>query len=163
MSSSSRRRVIAGLGLLALGGCFRPMLAEDDEARALRHRIAMPAVDTRFGHYLVESLEDRLGEPQDPAFALTAAPVLSEQGIVITQDDAVTRFTLRARAAWSLRRIGATEALIADVAFSQSGYDATTSLFATRQTRLAVQRRLAQDLGQRIARAIYARADDLAA
>lgn len=163
MWSSDRRRVILGLGLLTLGGCFRPMLAEGDAARAIRHRIALPPVDGRFDHYLVESLEDRLGEPQEPAFVLAVVPELTERGIAVTQDDAVTRITLQVEAAWSLRRTGATEPLIADIAFSQSGYNATTSLFATRQTRLEIERRLARDIGERIARAILARADELAA
>ena len=167
MWSSDRRSVIggaiAGAGLLVLGGCFRPMLAEDNDAREIRHRIALPPVDERFEHYLVETLEDRLGEPQDPAFVLDVVSQVTEGGLAITQDDAVTRITLRVRAAWSLRRTGETLPLIADVAFSQSGYNATTSLFATRQTRLEIERRLAQDIGGRIARAIFARADELVA
>jgi LPS-assembly lipoprotein len=161
MWSSDRRRVLAGIGLLALGGCFRPMLAENDAAHAIRHRIALPPVDGRFDHYLVKALEDRLGAPQDPAFVLSVLPELTERGIAVTQDDAVTRITLRVQAAWALRRSGGAEPLIADVAFSQSGYNATTSLFATRQTRLEIERRLARDIGERIARAILARADEL--
>lgn len=163
MWSSDRRRFIAGVGLLALGGCFRPMLAENDAARVIRHRIALPRVDGRFDHYLVESLEDRLGAPQDPVFVLSAASEVTQRGIAVTQDDAVTRITLQVETAWSLRRAGETEPLIADVAFSQSGYNATTSLFATRQTRLEIERRLARDIGERIARSILARADELAA
>jgi LPS-assembly lipoprotein len=163
MWSSDRRRLIAGIGLLALGGCFRPMLAENDAARALRHRVALPPVDGRFDHYLVESLEDRLGEAREPDFVLGVSSALTERGVAITQDDAVTRITLEVRSVWSLRRSGATEPLIADVEFSQSGYNATTSLFATRQTRLEIERRLARDIGERIARAILARADELAA
>lgn len=161
MLSSDRRSVIAGIGLLVLGGCFRPMLAQGDAARAMRHRVALPPVDGRFDHYLVESLEDRLGSPQEPGFVLNVVSKLTEQGLAVTQDDAVTRITLQVEAAWSLRRTGETEPLIADVAFTQSGYNATTSLFATRQTRLEVERRLARDIGDRIARAIFARADEL--
>lgn len=161
MWSSDRRRVIAGIGLLALGGCFRPMLAEGDAGRALRHRIALPPIDGRFDYYLVQSLEDRLGEPQEPRFVLTVVPELSERGIAVTQDNAVTRITLLVQAAWSLRRTGEAEALIADTAIAQSGYNATDSLFATRQTRLEIERRLARDIGERIARGILARAEEL--
>jgi LPS-assembly lipoprotein len=162
MWSSDRRGVLAGIGVLALAGCFRPMLAENDAARGIRHRIALPPVERRFDHYLAETLEDRLGEPREPAFVLTVVPELTERGIAVTQDDAVTRVTLQVEAAWSLRRTGETAPLIADTAFSQSGYNATTSLFATRQTRLEIERRLARDIGERIARAILARADELA-
>jgi LPS-assembly lipoprotein len=163
MWSSDRRRVMAGIGLLALGGCFRPMLAEDAAASGVRHRIELPPVDDRFKHYLVQSLEDRLGEPQAPDFVLAVASRLTERGLAVTQDNAVTRVTLQVSATWSLRRAGETEPLIADSVFSQSGYNATSSLFATRQTRLEIERRLARDVGQRIATTILARADELTA
>jgi LPS-assembly lipoprotein len=163
MSWSDRRAFMAGAALLALGGCFRPMLAENDATRAIRHRIALPPVDGRFEHFLVESLEDRLGRPQETDFVLNVASEVTEQGIAVTQDDAVTRINLRVRSVWALRRKGETAALIANVAFSQSGYNATSSLFATRQTRLEIERRLARDIGERIARSILARADELAA
>ena len=42
----------------------------------------------------------------------------------------------------------------------QSGYNATGSLYATRQVRRDIERRLARDLGERIARVILARADE---
>jgi LPS-assembly lipoprotein len=163
MSWSDRRRFLAGAALMALGGCFRPMLAEDDAARVIRHRIALPRVDSRFDHYLVESLEDRLGAPGESDFVLEVVSEVTEQGVAITQDDAVTRITLQVRSAWSLRPAGGTAPLIADVEFSQSGYNATSSLFATRQTRLEIERRLARDIGERIARSILARADEFAA
>jgi hypothetical protein len=155
MSSSDRRAFLAGAALVALGGCFRPMLAEDDAARAIRHRIALPRVDSRFDHYLVQSLEDRLGAPDDTGFVLEVASRVTEQGLAM--------ITLQVQATWSLRRAGETQPLIADVEFSQSGYNATASLFATRQTRLEIERRLARDIGERIARSILARADEFAA
>lgn len=160
---SDRRGFISAAVLVALGGCFRPMLAESDAAHALRHRIALPRVDDRFGHYLVESLEDRLGAPGETDFILEVVPRIEQRGIAVAQDDAVTRITLLVEAPWSLRRSGAAEPLVADVAFSQSGYNATASLFATRQTRLEIERRLARDIGERIARSILARADEFAA
>ena len=164
MSSSDRRIALfglAGLGVLGLGGCFRPMLREDSAARAMRHRIALPAVEGRFEHYLVESLEDRLGESSEPAFRLTVLTTVTEQGLAVAQDNAVTRVSLIAEAAWTLFRLGGAEPLIDDVAVAQAGYNATGSLFATRQTRRDVERRLARDLGERISRSIYARAEEL--
>ena len=163
MWSSERRAVLAGLGALALGGCFRPMLREDSAARSLRHRVALPEIDGRFDYYLVRSLEDRLGEPVDPEFRLEVVTEFDERGLAIAQDDAVTRISLVAEAAWSLWRKGEAEPLVTDVAVSQSGYSATASLFATRMTRRDIEERLARDLGERIARSIFARADELGA
>jgi LPS-assembly lipoprotein len=161
MSSFDRRHLIFALGALTLAGCFRPMLREEGSASSMRHRIALPPVDDRFDHYLVQTLEDRLGQPQDPSFVLSVSPVLSERGLAISPDDAVTRITLRVRAPWSLSLPGEDKPLIRDVAFSQSGYNATTSLFATREARLDIERRLARDIGERIARGILARADEI--
>jgi LPS-assembly lipoprotein len=163
MSSSDRRTALAGLGVLLLGGCFRPMLAETGAASEMRHRVALPAVDARFDYYLVESLENRLGEPQDPDFVLNVTSTLTERGIAVTRDAAVTRITLIARATWSLWRRGGAAPLISDVAYSESGFNATASLFGTRAARQEIERRLARDIGERIARGILARADELTA
>lgn len=163
MSSSERRAVLTGLGVLALSGCFRPMLAEDSAARSLRHRIALPAVEGRLGYYLVRTLEDRLGEPHEPDFRLDVVTTLTDKGLAVTPNNAVTRITLLAQAAWSVWRTGGAKPIVSDVAFSQSGYNATTSLFATRQARLDIEQRLARDLAGRIARGIFARADELTA
>lgn len=163
MSSFDRRAAIAGLGVLLLGGCFRPMLAETGTASDIRHRVALPPVGGRFDHYLVRSLEDRLGEPQDPDFVLEVVSTLTERGIAVTRDAAVTRITLIVRAQWSLWRTGEPKPLISDTAYSESGYNQTSSLFGTRAARLEIERRLARDIGERIARGILARADALAA
>ena len=163
MSSCDRRGLLAGVGVLTLGGCFRPMLREDSSASLMRHSIALPAVEDRFQHHLVESLEDRLGEPVDPAFRLDVVSTVSERGLAVAQDDAVTRISILAEAAWTLWRTGESEPIVTDIAYSELGYNATGSLFATRQTRRDIERRLARDLGERIARAILARAAELAA
>ena len=163
MWSSERRTLLAGLAVLALGACFRPMLREDAAARSLRHRIALPEVDGRFEHYLVRSLEDRLGTAADPEFRLEVATELTEQGLAVAQDNAVTRISLLAEAEWALWRRGVAEPVLNDTAVSQSGYSATGSLFATRITRRDIEERLARDLGERIARAIFARADEIGA
>ena len=163
MWSCDRRSVLAGIGVFGLAGCFRPMLAQDTAARGLLHRIELPSVEGRFGYYLVRTLEDRLGAPQEPDLRLNIRTKLTEKGLAVAPDNAVTRISLLAEATWSVWRTGGAKPLISDVAFSQSGYNATTSLFATRVTRLDIERRLAADLGGRIARGIFARADELAA
>lgn len=163
MWSSDRRAAIAGLAVLLLAGCFRPMLAETQAASDMLNRIALPPVGGRFDYYLVQSLENRLGQPQDPAFVLNIASNLIERGTAVTQDNSVTRINLLVQSTWSLWRVGGTEPLISDVAFSESGYNATSSLFATREARLEIERRLAKDIGERIARGILARAGEFPA
>jgi len=150
-SSSNRRRVLAGLALLPVGlaGCFRPMLAEDDDAARVRGRIGLPRIDGRLGYFLSQSLEDRLGTPVDPAYRLEVTTRLRDRNQAIARDNSVTRKTIVARASWRLFRLGESRPVMSDVLTVQSGFNATTSLFATRQTRLDIERRLARDIGER--------------
>lgn len=171
MWSSDRRRVLArlggGLALAGLGGllagCFRPMLAEDTAAGGLIGRVALPAVDGRFSYYLNRSLTEQLGEPVRPDFRLEVATELARESLAITQDDAITRVSLEAVADWDLYRAGDAEPVLSARAVSQSGYNSTASIFATREVSRDVERRLARDLGLRIARRVLAAADRLGA
>lgn len=165
MSLFSRRKAFAGMiGLsagLLLAGCFRPMLAEGSLPAELRGRVALPEIDGRFGYFLSKSLEDRLGEVTDAKWVLSVRSNVKRQGLAVAQDNSVTRITLFAQADWELRRRSNGEVVLKDKANSQSGFNATTSLFATRQTEQDVERRLARDIGERIARRIYAKAGEL--
>lgn len=146
---------------LLLAGCFRPMLAEGTASAKLRGRIAMPKIDGRFGYFLSKSLEDRLGETTTAKWVLSVKPNIRRRGLAVAQDNSVTRVTLVARADWELRQRSNGEVVLKDRALSESGFNATTSLFATRQTEQDVERRLARDIGERIARRIYAKAGEL--
>ena len=163
MSSSDRRAVLLGLGsgLLVLPGCLRPMLAADGPAAGLHGRIELPAVDDRFSYYLEEGLAARLGRAEDRVYRLDISRKISEAGIAIARDNSATRITLLVEANWRLTRIADGAQMMSDTLTVQSGYNATTSLYATRQTRRDIERRLARDLGERIARAIMARAGSL--
>ena len=165
MSSSDRRTVLLGLGVCVpvLAGCFRPMLAADGPSAKIRGQISLPGVDDRFGYFLDESLARWLGRADNGEYRLVVARSISEAGLAIAQDNSATRITLRVRARWQLIRSGDGAEVLADDVALQSGYNATTSLYATRQTRRDIERRLARDLGERIARAIQARAGEIQA
>ncbi len=167
MSSSERRRVLGGLALggLAwlLGGCFRPMLATSGPASGLLGRVALPEASDRFSYYLNRTLAERLGAPRSPDFRLEVATRMERERLAITQDDAVTRISLKAVADWALYRAGESTPILSESAVSQSGYSSTASLFATREVRRDVERRLARDLGERIALRVLAQAGGIAA
>jgi hypothetical protein len=177
-AGAGRRRalgLLAGLCLAApLAGCFRPMLAADGPSGALRGRVVLPDFQNRFGYYLNDSLRDRLGRPEAAEYRLAVKTRLVKDDLAIAQDNAVTRISLTATAEWALYRIVATQGQRAGAAddadpvlsgrtVSQSGYNSTASLFATRAAKLDIERRLARDLGERIARTLFARAGRLAA
>ncbi|MEM9100434.1 MAG: hypothetical protein AAGC79_18150 [Pseudomonadota bacterium] len=163
MSSFDRRKVlamVASVGSMSvLAGCFRPMLAEDSPATALRGRIDLPPVSNRLSYHLYQSLESRLGTPGQSDWVLRVTMRKSERDIAIAQDDTATRVSVRLNADWAVFRKGETEPVASASAFSESGFNSTRSLFANREARLDVERRLAEDLGDRIGRAILARAN----
>ncbi|MEM6932332.1 MAG: LPS assembly lipoprotein LptE [Pseudomonadota bacterium] len=165
MSWFDRRRILRTLGAAGLvsplAACFRPMLAEQSTAFKLRGRIALPQIDNRLGYHLYQSLESRLGKPGVTDYALTVGVRTTSRGFAVAQDNSVTRISVTARANWALYAEGVAEPVLSNVAISESGYNSTDSLFATRQAELDIERRLAEDLGERISRAILARADQL--
>lgn len=150
----------AGAGPLA--GCFRPMLSEDSSSSALIGRIALPHFDDRFGYHLHQSLQDRLGRVQTEEYRLEVTTQIKRDDLAIAQDNAITRISVTATADWALYPLGASEPVLRDRAVSQSGYNSTASLFATREAKLDIERRLARDLGERIARSVLARAGAVA-
>lgn len=165
MSSSRlpRRRLLAaliGASLTGgLAGCFRPMLAEDTTAAAIRGRIALPPIDGRFGYHLVGRLEERLGAPRDPEYRLEVSLTSRDRGLAITQDNTVTRRRLETSAVWRVVPRGETTPVLRGRDIARSGYNATSSLYATRAAAETAERRLAEVLAERISREILARAD----
>ena len=163
MSLSDRRAVLGGLGLALLGlpGCLRPMLAKGGAAANLRGRVSYPSINDRFGYFMNESLSSRLGRTGTAAYRLEIARTITEAGVAIARDSSATRINLLVKANWRLVRVSDGKALMTDELVLQSGYNATTSLYATRQTRRDIERRLARNLGERIARTLQARADEI--
>jgi hypothetical protein len=142
------------------------MLAEDSPSATLIGRIRLPEFDDRFGYYLNDSLRDRLGRPRAEDFRLEVKAQTEKGDLAIAQDNAVTRVSLTAIADWALYRVdggtAGSEPVLQGRAVSQSGYNSTASLFATRAAKLDIERRLARDLGERIARSLLARAGGIA-
>lgn len=162
MSSSDRRQfLVLGAVLALLPGCFRPMLAEDTGAAKLRGRIALPETSDRFSFYLRDTLEARLGAPREPDYRLEVRHSLTESGLLVAQDNTITRLRVRAVADFRLYRRGVSEPVLEDRILTESGYDSTASLYASRTTKRDIERRLAADVGERIARRIQAQADQI--
>lgn len=164
MSSFDRRLLLlsalAGMAG-ALSGCFRPMLAETAAAHSLQGKIALPPVDNRFGRALYTGLESRLGTPEAPRWRLSVETRVVEDDLAITQDDTITRKSLTARADYRLQPVANDRTVLKGSVVSQSGYNSTASLYATRAVRRDTEERLARDLGERIARRILSAADRL--
>jgi len=137
------------------------MLAEDSAGAEIRGKIILPPINDRFSYHLSSELEDRLGHTQDAQYRLVVTTKLTEQGLAITRNNAVTRRRIFATAQWALYPIGSEKPVLHDRTITQSGYNATSSLYSARVTKEDIERRLAVDLGQRISRTILARASQL--
>lgn len=164
MSLSDRRAFLSVLMMgtgLTMSGCFRPMLAAGGSASSLLGKVSLPAIDGRFGYFLSKSLEDRLGAPAETAWTLSVSHRIQRSDLAVSSDNSVTRITLTAIANWTLRQRSNGAVVLSDQVVVRSGYNATTSLFATRQAKQDIERRLARDIGERIARRIQANAEDL--
>lgn len=158
-SDPTRRALLAGLPLLLASGCLRPMLAEDGPAAEIRGRIALPPIDGRIGYHLSRRLEERLGTPSDPQHSLAVQVATRDTGLAIEPDGSVTRRTVTATARWQLVPRGGGAPVLSGREVARSGYNATTSLYASRVAARTVERRLAEELAERISREILARAD----
>ncbi len=149
-----------GIVGMPLTGCFRPMLAENTSASDIRGHIALPKINDRLDYHLYQSLEEELGRPGATEYRLEVNVVTRERDFAVSQDSSVTRLSVVATAYWKLFKNGINEPIYEAKAISESGYNATGSLYATRQTEIDVERRIAVDLGKRIGRAILARAQE---
>jgi LPS-assembly lipoprotein len=162
----SRRGLI--LSALAAGGCgFRPLYGEGSPAAALLGRIAVGSITRgtlpdRMGFHLRDALVRRLGVARDAGWRLDLRLGIEEAGLAITPDNATTRFSLTAVAAWDLIPAGSAAPVLSGEAESFSAYSATATVYATRIAARDAERRLAEDLAQRIVVQIAARADALA-
>jgi len=152
MSWSDRRQFLALLGgTAALSACgFTPVYGPNTAAANLRGRIAIPAFDSRLSFDLFERLEQRLGPPEAPLFSLHISTTIEEQGLAISQENAITRYNLRAVADYSLTRLSDDARVFEARARAFTAYSATASVYATRVAARDAERRIAVSLADQI-------------
>lgn len=152
MSSPDRRRALALLAGGLLAGCgFQPLYGEQGGvAGGLRGEVAVSGADGRLGYHFRNRLRRRLDDPRpDAAFTLTVALSVSDEGLAITRQDDVTRISVTGEARWRLARRGDGEEA-EGVVRSTSGYSTLASPYATRIARRDAERRVAEDLAERV-------------
>jgi len=147
-------RLIAGAAAAGgLSGCgFQPLYGEQGGAAgALRGEVAVSGADGRLGFQFRDRLRRRLDDPRpEAAFTLTVALSLSDEGLAITRQDDVTRFSVTGEARWRLARGRDGAEIAAGAVASSSGYSTLASPYATRIARRDAERRVAEDLAERV-------------
>jgi LPS-assembly lipoprotein len=156
MSSYNRRSALSLMALAALSGCgFKPLYAS--VGGDLIGRIELGDVDGRSDYYLRQVLRRRLGEGgADSLYRLNVSTDVKTESLILREDDATTRFNYRATASVTVIKLDTAEVVLTDEVHVSSSYDATSSLYASRTSERAVERQVAETLGERISSRVIA-------
>jgi LPS-assembly lipoprotein len=131
MSSSDRRSFLVLLGL-GLAGCgFTPAYAPGGPAAALQGAVRVDDPTDKNAFDLVERLEERLGRPQAPRYALSYVIETSPVGVAISPENAITRYNLTGKIGFTLTDIGTGATLTNGQVSSFTSYSATGSTVST--------------------------------
>ncbi|MBU8536860.1 LPS assembly lipoprotein LptE [Falsiroseomonas tokyonensis] len=162
-NSLTRRGLLGGLGLMALGGAlggcgFRPLYGSagpgEVDVRAELSAIRVTVIQERFGQLLRRALYQRMGQdiggPQEARYELRLSPSLQAEGIGIQRDGTATRIRYLGAANWLLARPGPPpETLASGVERATEAYNIPPNqFFAADSSREAAEARLAELLAE---------------
>ena len=103
MSSSDRRNFLFLMAALPVAACgFAPAYGPGGAASGLQGRIRVDDPSDKNGFDLVERLEERLGRPEAPRYALSYSITTTAIGVGITPENAITRYNLTGAVDWGL-------------------------------------------------------------
>ncbi len=127
----SRRIFLAALAPLVLVACgFTPVYAPGGSGLALQNAVLAAEPRDKPAFDLVERIEERLGPPDNPKYALTYTIKLNPVGVAVTTDNAITRYNLTAKVAWALSDVITGTRLTGGIATNFTSYSATGSTVA---------------------------------
>ncbi|MDO5604643.1 MAG: LPS assembly lipoprotein LptE [Paracoccus sp. (in: a-proteobacteria)] len=147
----SRRMVLAGLGLAALGACsLTPAYGPGGTGRALHGRVALrrPADPDSFA--LNRRLAERLGPEDSALYALDYRLTTAVVAQAITPSEVATRYSLNGTADFALTEIATGARLVQGRVSSFTSYSATGTTIATTTAERDAHRRLMVMLADQI-------------
>lgn len=128
MSSCNRRSFLM---LAALAGCgFTPAYAPGGPAAELQGAVRVDNPTDKNAFDLVERLEERIGRPDGPRYALGYTITTSPIGVGITTENAITRYNLTGSVEWGLTEIGSGRRVTGGTVQNFTSYSATGSTVA---------------------------------
>ena len=131
MSSSDRRQFLFLMAAMPVAACgFTPAYGPGGPASGLQGRIRVDDPSDKNGFDLVERLEERLGRPEAPRYALSFSITTKPIGVGITPENAITRYNLTGSIDWGLTDIGTGTRLTGGRVNSFTSYSATASTVA---------------------------------
>ncbi|KNG93511.1 LPS assembly lipoprotein LptE [Pseudaestuariivita atlantica] len=162
LSDRSRRGALAALltATLSLAACgFTPAYAPNGAANSLQNAVLTFEPDTRQEYLLVQRLEERLGRPVSPTYALDVALTIESTGTA--QSGGATRSQITGKATFALKRIGTKVILTEGRVETFTGYSTTGSTVSERAARSAAEERLMVILADQIVDRLILAAPDL--
>lgn len=161
MSSFDRRTLL--VSLFALGGCgFRPLYGGGTTGGAgqmlgkVRIATGRGELPFRLREALIENLRPA---PAGAPLILTVEANVTRDGLLIEDDDQITRYNLTLDVDYVLKRPGNPAPLYTGQARSIAAYNATASQYATLVSEREVQARAADDVADKITRRLAAAFD----
>lgn len=149
MSSFNRRLFV--LSLAALGGCgFQPAYGPTGPAKALRGQIRAADPTSRDGFNLVRRLEDRLDQPDNAKYALNYEITKTPEGVAITPEQVVTRYTVEGSIVFTVTDIVTDAQVYSGRVNSFTSYSATGTALNTQSAARDADDRLMTILADQI-------------
>ena len=146
------RAVLLCLAFAACG--FAPVYGPAGPATVFRDavRVADPTTDAEFA--LVARIEERLGRPSAPSYALEYDLTTTDTGLAIDDSNNITRFSVEGRLDWTLTR-GAAQVL-AGTETGFTAYSATGSPISTLESERDARQRLSILLADKVVARLFA-------
>lgn len=149
MSLFNRRFLLLSLPALAACG-FEPVYGTDGSAEGLRGSIIVDAPTTRNSFDLVAHLEERLGRPQAPAYAMSVTLSVEEKGLAISGSNDITRYNVLGKAVYALRDLETGKQVYKGVVDTFTAYSASTQPVSTLTAERDAKSRLMRALANKI-------------
>jgi LPS-assembly lipoprotein len=155
MSSSDRRTFLLLMAAMPVAGCgFAPAYGTGGPAAGLQGRIRVNDPYNKNGFDLVQRLEERLGRPEAPRYALSYSITTRAIGVGVTPEGAITRYNLTGSVDWGLTDATTGVRLTGGKVNSFTSYSATGStvagLAAEQDAALRLMRILADQIVTRL-------------
>jgi LPS-assembly lipoprotein len=152
--SWSRRSLLLTLPL-ALAACgFAPAYGTKGTAEGLMGAVRATDPTDKNSFDFVQHLEERLGRPTKPAYALAYTITTTAIGAGITPDGAITRYNVKGGLDWTLTRLSDQKRMVGGHIDAFTSYSATGSTVAGQTAQsdayLRLMRLLGDDLVMRL-------------
>jgi LPS-assembly lipoprotein len=149
------RRLILGIGLLALAACgFRPLYGEGEPAAAMGGHVDVALIEGAPGFAMRERLTQRLGPAVAATHRLETTLTLNRTGVALTQENVTTRYDVSGVATYRLVPVAGGPPVASGSVATVTGYsvpaEAASSAFANRAAERDAEERLAVTLADQI-------------